>query len=43
MSQAARAETFAALHRGEPFLIPNPWNAGSARMLEALRFAALAT
>jgi 2-methylisocitrate lyase-like PEP mutase family enzyme len=43
MSQAARAETFAALHRGESFLIPNPWDAGSARMLEALGFRALAT
>jgi 2-methylisocitrate lyase-like PEP mutase family enzyme len=43
MSQEAKAERFAALHRGEPFLIPNPWDAGSARMLEALGFRALAT
>jgi 2-methylisocitrate lyase-like PEP mutase family enzyme len=43
MSQAARAEAFAALHTGDPFLIPNPWDAGSARMLEALGFRALAT
>jgi 2-methylisocitrate lyase-like PEP mutase family enzyme len=43
MSQEARAEAFAALHRGDPFLIPNPWDAGSARMLEALGFRALAT
>ena len=43
MSQKARGEAFAALHRGEPFLIPNPWDAGSARMLEALGFNALAT
>jgi 2-methylisocitrate lyase-like PEP mutase family enzyme len=43
MSQEARAEAFAALHRGEPFLIPNPWDAGSARMLESLGFRALAT
>ena len=34
---------FAALHEGEPFLIPNPWDAGSARVLEALGFRALAT
>ena len=34
---------FAALHAGEPFLIPNPWDAGSARVLEALGFRALAT
>lgn len=43
MSQARKAEAFAALHRGEPFLIPNPWDAGSARVLEALGFPALAT
>ncbi len=34
---------FRALHEGEPFLIPNPWDAGSARLLESLGFAALAT
>jgi 2-methylisocitrate lyase-like PEP mutase family enzyme len=43
MSQEAKGEAFAALHRGDPFLIPNPWDAGSARMLEALGFRALAT
>jgi 2-methylisocitrate lyase-like PEP mutase family enzyme len=43
MRQAAKAETFRALHEGEPFVIPNPWDAGSARMLEALGFEALAT
>ena len=42
-SQTAKAETFRALHEGEPFLIPNPWDAGSARALEALGFLALAT
>jgi 2-methylisocitrate lyase-like PEP mutase family enzyme len=31
------------LHAGEPFVIPNPWDAGSARVLEALGFKALAT
>lgn len=41
--QAEKGERFAALHRGEPFLIPNPWDAGSARVLEALGFPALAT
>jgi 2-methylisocitrate lyase-like PEP mutase family enzyme len=40
---ARKAETFAALHEGEPFVIPNPWDAGSARVLEALGFQALAT
>jgi 2-methylisocitrate lyase-like PEP mutase family enzyme len=41
--QEEKAATFAALHEGEPFLIPNPWDAGSARVLEALGFRALAT
>jgi 2-methylisocitrate lyase-like PEP mutase family enzyme len=41
--QAAKAKAFRALHEGEPFVIPNPWDAGSARMLEALGFEALAT
>src|ERR1700741_4556105 len=39
----AKAEAFRTLHEGEPFLIPNPWGAGSARGLEALGFPALAT
>lgn len=41
--QREKAEAFAALHHGEPFVIPNPWDAGSARVLEALGFRALAT
>lgn len=40
---ARKAEAFAALHRGDPFVIPNPWDAGSARVLAALGFEALAT
>ena len=43
MSQSSRATEFRALHEGPPFVIPNPWDAGSARMLEALGFKALAT
>jgi 2-methylisocitrate lyase-like PEP mutase family enzyme len=47
MSSASRQEekatAFAALHEGEPFVVPNPWDAGSARVLEALGFRALAT
>jgi 2-methylisocitrate lyase-like PEP mutase family enzyme len=43
MSQAEKATAFAALHQGEPFVIPNPPDAGSARVLEALGFKALAT
>lgn len=42
-TQLEKAEAFAALHAGEPFLIPNPRDAGSARVLEALGFKALAT
>ena len=41
--QQGKAEAFRALHKGEPFVIPNPWDAGSARVLEALGFKALAT
>jgi 2-methylisocitrate lyase-like PEP mutase family enzyme len=43
-SQAARAEAFKFLHaRPGIFAIPNPWDAGSAKMLAALGFEALAT
>jgi 2-methylisocitrate lyase-like PEP mutase family enzyme len=42
--QARTAERFLALHRsGTPLLIPNPWDVGSARLLAALGFEALAT
>ncbi|HEY7003195.1 MAG TPA: isocitrate lyase/phosphoenolpyruvate mutase family protein [Gaiellaceae bacterium] len=40
---AQKAEAFQALHAAEPFVIPNPWDAGSARVLAALGFHALAT
>lgn len=42
-TQAEKAADFRALHEGEAFVIPNPWDAGSARVLEALGFEALAT
>jgi len=42
-SQAEKAATFRALHMGEPFVIPNPWDRGSARVLEARGFEALAS
>ncbi len=42
-TQQEKAEAFRALHEGEPFVFPNPWDAGSAKVLEALGFAALAT
>ena len=44
MTQKQRAESFRALHEREgAFVIPNPWDAGSARLLAALGFEALAT
>jgi 2-methylisocitrate lyase-like PEP mutase family enzyme len=42
-AQAEKAAAFRALHEGEPFVIPNPWDAGSAKVLAALGFRALAT
>ena len=42
-SQEERGRRFAALHESGCFLIPNPWDAGTARVLEALGFEALAT
>ena len=41
--QERKALEFRALHAGKPFVIPNPWDAGSARVLVALGFKALAT
>jgi 2-methylisocitrate lyase-like PEP mutase family enzyme len=38
-----RAAAFRALHEGLPFVVPNPWDVGSARVLEAMGFQALAT
>jgi 2-methylisocitrate lyase-like PEP mutase family enzyme len=43
-TEREKAERFLALHHGdEPLLMPNPWDRGSARLLESLGFAALAT
>lgn len=43
-SQSEKASRFEALHRpGEPLLMPNPWDAGSAKLLTSLGFQALAT
>jgi len=42
--QGNKAEAFRALHvPGKPFIIPNPWDAGSAQMLAAFGAEALAT
>jgi 2-methylisocitrate lyase-like PEP mutase family enzyme len=44
LTQHEKAMAFQALHEGpEAFLIPNPWDAGSARILAGLGFRALAT
>ena len=43
-TQADKAIRFKGLHEGPgAFVIPNPWDAGSARVLAALGFHALAT
>ncbi|TAL24342.1 MAG: isocitrate lyase/phosphoenolpyruvate mutase family protein [Aquabacterium sp.] len=43
-TQHDKAEFFSRLHRkGSCFVIPNPWDAGSARLLEHLGFQALAS
>jgi 2-methylisocitrate lyase-like PEP mutase family enzyme len=42
-SQEDRGRRFAELHESGCFLIPNPWDGGSARVLESLGFEALAT
>lgn len=42
--QTLRAEAFKALHeRDGAFVLPNPWDAGSAKLLASLGFEALAT
>jgi 2-methylisocitrate lyase-like PEP mutase family enzyme len=43
VAQAEKGHMFAALHRTGCFVIPNPWDAGSARLLAGLGFQALAT
>jgi 2-methylisocitrate lyase-like PEP mutase family enzyme len=42
-TQEELGRRFAALHEEGCFLIPNPWDGGSARVLESLGFEALAT
>ena len=44
MTQMERAQAFRVLHQQDgAFVIPNPWDAGSARLLASLGFKALAT
>lgn len=43
-TQSEKAARFLELHRpGNPLLLPNPWDQGSARVLASLGFQALAT
>ena len=43
-TQVQKARAFRALHeRSGAFIIPNPWDAGTAKLLAALGFEALAT
>lgn len=41
--QRMRAQSFVDLHRAGCILVPNAWDAGSARILESVGFAAIAT
>jgi 2-methylisocitrate lyase-like PEP mutase family enzyme len=44
LTQAEKGSAFRALHQGpQAFIIPNPWDIGTARLLAQLGFAALAT
>lgn len=43
MNQQQKGERFRELHRGPLFVMPNPWDAGSARILGGMGFKALAT
>ena len=44
LTQAEKAVLFRALHeRKKPFVIGNPWDAGSARILTSLKYEALST
>jgi 2-methylisocitrate lyase-like PEP mutase family enzyme len=43
MNRSDKAATFLALHQGPGFVLPNAWDAGSARILEQVGFAAIAT
>jgi len=43
ISVAEKREAFRRMHEGGCFVIPNPWDVGSARYLQSLGFKALAT
>ena len=37
-TQNEKGADFRALHDGDPFVIPNPWDAGSAKVLAGMGF-----
>lgn len=43
MSSSDKATAFLELHQGPGFVLPNAWDAGSARILEQVGFPAIAT
>ena len=43
MTQREKGQRFQRLHEGACFVLPNPWDVGSARVLAGMGFAALAT
>ena len=43
VTQREKGERFRKLHEGTCFVIPNPWDVGSAKVLAGMGFAALAT
>ena len=44
LTQTEKARAFQALHQGEgTFIIPNPWDVGTARLLAHMGFKALAS
>jgi 2-methylisocitrate lyase-like PEP mutase family enzyme len=43
ISQEHKGVAFRELHEGRPFVIPNPWDAGSAKVFAGMGFRALAT
>ncbi len=43
MTQSDKAKAFRALHEGEPFIFPNPWDVESSKALAGLGFKALAS
>jgi 2-methylisocitrate lyase-like PEP mutase family enzyme len=43
IAQESKGTDFRALHEGPPFVIPNPWDAGSAKVFAGMGFEALAT